>query len=201
MSPGIDALLEQARAGLHRLTPQQTVEAVRGGALLVDTRTELQRREQGDLPGAVVIDRTVLEWRLDPASAWRIPEATGYDREIVLVCRQGYSSSLAAASLQTLGLRRATDMIGGVDAWLAAGLPTHRPPRRHPPLSLPTLPSSDHPGASVCARSPLDPGNRPAPSWTMAPATTIGARSCRESSPSPVPQGTVKAVRTGRRAG
>ncbi|MDG4841171.1 rhodanese-like domain-containing protein [Micromonospora sp. WMMD967] len=124
MSPGIDALLEQARAGLHRLTPQQTVEAVRGGALLVDTRTEQQRREQGDLPGAVVIDRTVLEWRLDPASAWRIPEATGYDREIVLVCRQGYSSSLAAASLQTLGLRRATDMIGGVDAWLAAGLPT-----------------------------------------------------------------------------
>ncbi|MFG1915216.1 rhodanese-like domain-containing protein [Micromonospora sp. NPDC048898] len=124
MSPGIDALLEQARAGLHRLTPQQTVEAVRGGALLVDTRTDLQRREQGDLPGAVVIDRTVLEWRLDPASAWRIPEATGYDREIVLVCRQGYSSSLAAASLQTLGLRRATDMIGGVDAWLAAGLPT-----------------------------------------------------------------------------
>ncbi|MDG4756413.1 rhodanese-like domain-containing protein [Micromonospora sp. WMMD710] len=124
MSPGIDALLEQARAGLHRLTPQQTVEAVRGGALLVDTRTETQRREQGDLPGAVVIDRTVLEWRLDPASAWRIPEATGYDREIILVCRQGYSSSLAAASLQTLGLRRATDMIGGVDAWLAAGLPT-----------------------------------------------------------------------------
>ncbi|SCE96480.1 Rhodanese-related sulfurtransferase [Micromonospora coriariae] len=124
MSPGVDALLEQARAGLHRLTPQQTVEAVRGGALLVDTRTETQRRDQGDLPGAVVIDRTVLEWRLDPASEWRIPEATGYDREIVLVCREGYSSSLAAASLQTLGLLRATDMIGGVDAWLAAGLPT-----------------------------------------------------------------------------
>ncbi|RLP91674.1 MULTISPECIES: rhodanese-like domain-containing protein [unclassified Micromonospora] len=124
MSPGVDALLEQARAGLHRLTPQQTVEAVRGGALLIDTRTEMQRRDQGDLPGAVVIDRTVLEWRLDPASEWRIPEATGYDREIVLVCREGYSSSLAAASLQTLGLRRATDMIGGVDAWLAAGLPT-----------------------------------------------------------------------------
>ncbi|MET8350184.1 MULTISPECIES: rhodanese-like domain-containing protein [unclassified Micromonospora] len=124
MSPGIDALLEQARAGLHRLTPQQTVEAVRCGALLVDTRTEMQRRDQGDLPGAVVIDRTVLEWRLDPASEWRIPEATGYDREIVLVCREGYSSSLAAASLQTLGLRRATDMIGGVDAWLTAGLPT-----------------------------------------------------------------------------
>ncbi|MFC4016406.1 rhodanese-like domain-containing protein [Micromonospora sp. GCM10011542] len=123
MSPGIDALLEQARAGLHRLTPQQTVEAVRGGALLVDTRSDGQRREQGNLPGAIVIDRTVLEWRLDPASAWRIPEATGYDREIVVVCRHGYSSSLAAASLQTLGLRRATDMIGGVQAWLEAGLP------------------------------------------------------------------------------
>ena len=123
MSPGVDALLEQARAGLRRLTPQETVEAVRGGALLVDTRTESQRREQGDLPGAIVIDRTVLEWRLDPASAWRIPEATGYDREIVVVCRDGYSSSLAAASLQTLGLRRATDMIGGVQAWLEAGLP------------------------------------------------------------------------------
>ncbi|MFI7429816.1 rhodanese-like domain-containing protein [Micromonospora sp. NPDC049836] len=123
MCPGVDALLEQARAGLRRLTPHQTVEAVRNGALLVDTRTETQRREQGELPGAIVIDRTVLEWRLDPASDWRIPEATGYDREIVLVCRQGYSSSLAAASLQTLGLRRATDMIGGVQGWREAGLP------------------------------------------------------------------------------
>lgn len=123
MSPGVDALLEQARAGLRRLGPQQTVEAVRAGALLVDTRTEGQRREQGELPGAIVIDRTVLEWRLDPASDWRIPEATGYDREIVVVCRHGYSSSLAAASLQTLGLRNATDLIGGVQAWREAGLP------------------------------------------------------------------------------
>lgn len=70
-----------------------------------------------------MIDRTVLEWRLDPASIWRIPEATGYDREIVVVCREGFSSSLAAASLQALGLRRATDMIGGVQAWREAGLP------------------------------------------------------------------------------
>ncbi|GAB3088074.1 rhodanese-like domain-containing protein [Micromonospora schwarzwaldensis] len=123
MCPGVDALLEQARAGLRRLTPHETVEAVRNGALLIDTRTETQRREEGELPGAIVIDRTVLEWRLDPASAWRIPEATGYDREIVVVCRQGYSSSLAAASLQTLGLRQATDMIGGVQGWREAGLP------------------------------------------------------------------------------
>ncbi|MEU8072627.1 MULTISPECIES: rhodanese-like domain-containing protein [unclassified Micromonospora] len=123
MCPGVDALLEQARAGLRRLTPHETVEAVRGGALLIDTRTEAQRREEGELPGAIVIDRTVLEWRLDPASAWRIPEATGYDREIIVVCREGYSSSLAAASLQTLGLRQATDMVGGVRGWREAGLP------------------------------------------------------------------------------
>ncbi|MFC0503027.1 rhodanese-like domain-containing protein [Micromonospora costi] len=123
MSPGVEALLEQARSGLQRLTPHETVEALRGGALLVDTRSDRHRREQGDLPGAIVIDRTVLEWRLDPASPWRIPEATGYDRQIVVVCRHGYSSSLAAASLQALGLRRATDMIGGVQAWIAAGLP------------------------------------------------------------------------------
>ncbi|MER7169253.1 rhodanese-like domain-containing protein [Micromonospora sp. NPDC000207] len=123
MSPGVDALLEQARAGMRRLTPHQAVEAVRAGALLIDTRTDGQRRAQGNLPGAIVVDRTVLEWRLDPASAWRIPEATGYDRMIVTVCRQGYSSSLAAAGLRALGLHRATDMIGGVQGWLAAGLP------------------------------------------------------------------------------
>ncbi|MFU8873529.1 rhodanese-like domain-containing protein [Micromonospora sp. SL4-19] len=123
MTPGVDALLEQARAGLRRLSPHETVEAVSHGALLVDTRTVARRREQGELPGAIVIDRNVLEWRLDPASAWRIPEATGYDREIVVVCCDGYSSSLAAASLQALGLRRATDMIGGVQGWREAGLP------------------------------------------------------------------------------
>ena len=123
MSPGVDALLEQARAGVRRLTPHQAVDAVRAGALLVDTRTERQRREQGELPGAIVIDRSVLEWRLGPASTWRIPEATGYDMVVVLVCRQGYSSSLAVASLRALGLHRATDVIGGVEAWREAGLP------------------------------------------------------------------------------
>jgi rhodanese-related sulfurtransferase len=91
--------------------------------VVVDTRTEAQRRRQGEFPGAVVIDRTVLEWRLDPASADRIPEATGYDLEVVVVCRQGYSSSLAAGSLRSVGLHRATDLVGGVEAWVAAGLP------------------------------------------------------------------------------
>jgi rhodanese-related sulfurtransferase len=90
----------------------------------VDTRTPWQRKAQGELPGAIVIDRTVLEWRLDPSRDARIPEAVGYDIKVIVVCRQGYSSSLAAASLQALGLWRATDVVGGVEAWLAAGLPT-----------------------------------------------------------------------------
>lgn len=120
---GVDAVLTRARAGMRRLDPWETRAAVAAGALLVDTRTESQRRVQGELPGALVIDRTVLEWRLDPASPDRIPEATGYDLDVVVACRQGFSSSLAAASLRSVGLRRATDLVGGVEAWLAAGLP------------------------------------------------------------------------------
>ena len=120
---GIDAVLAGSRAGVARLSPAEVVEAWSRGALVVDTRTEAQRRRQGELPGAVVIDRTVLEWRLDPASDDRVPEATGYDIEVVVVCRQGYSSSLAASSLRAVGLHRATDLEGGVEAWLAAGLP------------------------------------------------------------------------------
>jgi rhodanese-related sulfurtransferase len=120
----VDALLEQARAGMVRLDPYETRAAVAAGALLIDTRTDRQRARQGDLPGAIVIDRTVLEWRLDPKSDSRIPEATDHDVRIVVVCRQGYSSSLAAASLRAIGLHRTTDLAGGVEAWLAAGLPT-----------------------------------------------------------------------------
>ncbi len=120
----MDALLARAREGLRRLDPHETRAAVAAGALLVDTRTDVQRESQGRLPGAIVIDRTVLEWRLDPASPNRIPEAGDPHRVIVVVCRQGYSSSLAAASLQAVGLTNATDLAGGVEAWLAAGLPT-----------------------------------------------------------------------------
>jgi rhodanese-related sulfurtransferase len=125
---GVHDLLARARAGLHRLGPHEARAARDAGALLVDTRTDVQRRAQGNLPGALVIDRTVLEWRLDPAGAHRIPEITGYDVRVIVVCRQGYSSSLAAASLQELGLHRATDMIGGVEGWLAAGLPVTTDP-------------------------------------------------------------------------
>ena len=124
----IASVLEEARAGLRRLTPVEAHLAVSGGALLVDTRTPWQREAQGELPGALVIDRTVLEWRLDPTSDARIPEAADYDRLVIVVCRQGYSSSLAAAGLQALGLWRATDVIGGVEAWLADGLPTSTGP-------------------------------------------------------------------------
>lgn len=120
---GIVEVLSQAREGARRVTPEECVAAARGGALVVDTRTEGQRREEGELPGAIVIDRTVLEWRLDPASPTRIPEAVSYDVEVIVVCRQGFSSSLAAASLRAVGLHRATDLIGGTGAWRAAGLP------------------------------------------------------------------------------
>lgn len=125
----VDELLEKARAGLHRLTPHEVAALTRAGqALLVDTRTGEQRARQGELPGALVIDRTVFEWRLDPTSSWRIPELVDADQLVVVACRQGYSSSLAAASLQSLGLHRATDMVGGVEAWLAADLPVHDGP-------------------------------------------------------------------------
>ncbi|MDX6298941.1 MAG: hypothetical protein QOF53_155 [Nocardioidaceae bacterium] len=91
--------------------------------MLVDTRPQASREAEGDLPGAVVIERTVLEWRLDPASDARLPYAS-YDLHVVLVCNEGYSSSLAAATLQQLGIHLATDLIGGFRAWKAAGLPT-----------------------------------------------------------------------------
>lgn len=117
----IDERLAEARQGLTRLTPEQARRAQLDGALLVDTRTAAHRRAQGELPGALVIDRTVLEWRLDPTSQWRIPEATA-GATVIVVCRHGYSSSLAARSLRELGID-ATDVIGGVDAWVSDGLP------------------------------------------------------------------------------
>lgn len=122
----VDALLARARTGWTRLSATEASEAVRDGALLVDTRTAAQRARTGDLPGALVIDRTVLEWRLDPTSPNRIPEAEARPR-VVVVCRQGFSSSLAARSLRDLGLD-ATDVVDGVEGCLAAGLPmTHEP--------------------------------------------------------------------------
>src|SRR5712664_712890 len=121
--PGIDYVLAKARRRLRRVPPQQAAEEQAQGALLVDTRTYQQRAEGGVIPGALVVDRTVLEWRLDPASPARIPQATDHNVRVILICDEGFSSSLAAASLLDLGLINATDVAGGFQAWKAAGLP------------------------------------------------------------------------------
>lgn len=113
----IDELLEQARSRLERVEPRDLPAELEAGALVVDIRPVDQRTRDGALPGALVIDRNVLEWRLDPASAHHIPEASGYDVRVVIVCNEGYSSSLAAATLQDIGLSRATDLVGGFQAW------------------------------------------------------------------------------------
>jgi rhodanese-related sulfurtransferase len=111
----VDRLVEHAREGLDRVTAADLAAEMAAGALVVDIRPVEQRERDGELPGAVVIDRNVLEWRLDPSSPHRIPE-TAADRRIVLVCNEGYSSSLAARSLRDLGLGRATDLVGGFQA-------------------------------------------------------------------------------------
>ena len=119
----ISEVLEQARSRLDRLGPAEAWAAVRDGALLVDIRPQAQRAAEGEVPGALIIERNVLEWRLDPASDARLPEAGSYDLRVIVMCSAGYTSSLAAASLQDLGLSAATDLDGGFQAWARAGLP------------------------------------------------------------------------------
>ncbi|MFF0109121.1 rhodanese-like domain-containing protein [Streptomyces hirsutus] len=123
-APGIDELLERVRAGYERIEAVPAHEAARAGeALLVDIRYAALRDRDGTIPGALVVERNELEWRLDPRGSHRLPEATGHDLRVVVICNEGYASSLAAESLHRLGLRRATDLIGGFQAWRAAGLP------------------------------------------------------------------------------
>ncbi|WP_326755046.1 rhodanese-like domain-containing protein [Streptomyces hirsutus] len=123
-APGIDELLERVRAGYERIEAVPAHEAARHGeALLVDIRYAALRDRDGTIPGALVVERNELEWRLDPRGSHRLPEATGHDLRVVVICNEGYASSLAAESLHRLGLRRATDLIGGFQAWRAAGLP------------------------------------------------------------------------------
>jgi rhodanese-related sulfurtransferase len=123
----VDELLAQARATLpYRPSPAEALRAQANGALLVDIRADDQRRE-GLIPGAIVLPRNCLEWRCDPASRWRHPAITRRDLHIILICHQGYQSSLAAATLQQLGLIHATDLDGGFTAWAAAGLPVIAP--------------------------------------------------------------------------
>jgi rhodanese-related sulfurtransferase len=118
----IEQMLAAARSRLDRLSPQQASDAVAAGALLVDIRPAAQRAAEGEIPGAVVVERNVLEWRFDPASAASLPEAS-YDLQVIVFCSEGYTSSLAAAALKELGVRGATDLAGGFLAWQRAGLP------------------------------------------------------------------------------
>jgi rhodanese-related sulfurtransferase len=122
----IDQMLAAARARLNRLSPHQALQEARDGALLVDIRPAAQRAAEGEIPGALVVERNVLEWRFDPASAARLPQA-GYGLRVIVFCSEGYTSSLAAASLQDIGVRRATDLDGGFRAWQAADLPVTPP--------------------------------------------------------------------------
>jgi rhodanese-related sulfurtransferase len=122
----IDELLADARARLTRLDPREAAAAVREGALIVDIRSESQRAADGLVPGAVFVARNVLEWRCDPRSEHRDPSIDGRERQLILMCNEGYQSSLAAATLHDLGLTRTTDLAGGFQAWRAAGLPVER---------------------------------------------------------------------------
>jgi rhodanese-related sulfurtransferase len=115
----VTELLAAARGRIDRIAPAEVPGRVAAGALLVDTRPVEQRGRDGEVPGAVVVDRNVLEWRLDPTSPHHIPEVSDPGRRVIVVCNEGFSSSLAAFTLRRLGLRRATDLEGGFQAWLA----------------------------------------------------------------------------------
>ncbi|WP_438291317.1 rhodanese-like domain-containing protein [Streptomyces sp. HUAS TT7] len=124
---GIDDLLDRVRAGLDRVTAEEAFAEATEGALLVDIRYAALRERDGLIPGALVVERNELEWRLDPQGSHRAAEATGHDLRVVVICNEGYASSLAAVSLRQLGLHRATDLIGGFQAWRTAGLPVTAP--------------------------------------------------------------------------
>lgn len=133
----IEQLLELARSNIHRLTPEETHAAQREGALIVDIRPLEQRHRDGNIPGALVVDRNVLEWRLAPTSKWRLAEVA--HRRVILICNQGYQSSLAAYTIRRLGVTSISDVIGGFEAWLAAALP----------IIDPTDPDNSDPVAAV----------------------------------------------------
>ncbi|HEX6715322.1 MAG TPA: rhodanese-like domain-containing protein [Thermoleophilaceae bacterium] len=123
----VEELLDEARAGLERLTPEQALAAARqGDAVIVDIREEPRRVRDGRVPGAVEIDRNVLEWRCAPGSEWRDERVSDPRKVVIVMCDEGYQSSLAAASLQRLGLAHATDIDGGFQRWIADGLPVDR---------------------------------------------------------------------------
>lgn len=122
----IDELLERARARLRRVTPREAADAAEQGAVIVDIRSETQRARDGVVPGAVYVPRNVLEWRADPTSGNRDEQIVSRRGPLIVMCAEGYQSSLAAATLLELGLEDATDMVDGFDGWRAAGLPVER---------------------------------------------------------------------------
>jgi rhodanese-related sulfurtransferase len=128
----VNELLTAARARLHRLDPAASREAQQAGATLIDIRSESQIAADGVIPGALVIARNVLEWRLDPSSGASHPDAPTFEDQVIVVCNEGYQSSLVAATLQEMGFTRATDLDGGFQAWRAAGLPCVPPPDASP---------------------------------------------------------------------
>jgi rhodanese-related sulfurtransferase len=119
----IDDMVDAARARLRRVTPAEARDALAGGGVIVDTRTYEQRHEHGVIPGAIVMSRNVVEWRVDPTSGWEDPAVVSRSGPVIVMCQEGFASSLAAATLVDLGVDDATDMIGGFEAWKAAGLP------------------------------------------------------------------------------
>ena len=126
----VDRLLAQARLGLRRVDPGQAKQIADEGGLLIDIRPAAQRAEFGEIPGALIVERNNLEWRLDPGGSHRLPEAENPDRPVVIICQEGYASSLAAASLLGVGRTAVTDLEGGFVAWKQAGLPTTPGSRR-----------------------------------------------------------------------
>ena len=175
----VDELLAQARGMVpHRPSPDEALRAQASGALLVDIRGDDQRRD-GLIPGALVIPRNCLEWRCDPTSQWRHPVITRRDLRIILVCHAGYQSSLAAATLQQLGLIHATDLDGGFTAWAAAGLPVIAPPATsQEPAGTHHLDGSPHePATTLTIRNDL---REPVIRHTLAHQThRVGARFAR----------------------
>jgi len=141
MSPTADDLVARSRRLIGRTRPEQLAAVVDVGGLVVDIRPAAQRADQGEMPGAVVVERNVLEWRLDPTGSYRLPQVAGFDQPVVVVCSEGFASSLAADSLRTLGYRRVTDLIGGYRAWSAWAQSSPDPSPRSEPADPSSLSS------------------------------------------------------------
>jgi rhodanese-related sulfurtransferase len=171
----IDEILAAARGRLLRLTPGEAFREQAEGAVLIDIRPVAQRASDGEIPGSVVVERNHLEWRLDPCCAARLPWVTGYDHRVVVLCRDGYTSSLAAASLHDLGLHRATDVIGGFRAWIGAGLPSA-------PAGAGTVTLAPGATSAVLSRSP--PGRLKAGSFPRRSACPARLRAPLKAPPS-----------------